>query len=76
MRYLIVGYTAKGGNAEFSSVRGYELKGSTPIPSYEEIRNGCLERANKGGYNFNFFSINFMQFVDEVDYNSFMEVTD
>ena len=76
MRFLVIGYTAKGGVREFSSTQGYKLTGNTTVPSYTEIRKGCLEWANKEGDNFDFFSIKFMNFLEEADYNSFMEVTD
>jgi hypothetical protein len=74
MRFLLVGYTAKDGAKEFTSVRGYKLNLDNPIPSHSVIRNDCLSWANSDGESFSYMQINFMQFVGEEDYNSFMEL--
>ena len=72
-RYLIVGYTAKNGNKEFTSVKGYKCDSGEPIPSYAKIRTDCLHWANVNGGNFKFFKMEFMQFVGEDDFNSFFD---
>lgn len=74
MRFLVIGYVAKEGGREFSSVKGYKLTLDDPVPSYHEIRRSCLEWANSDGDNFAYFSITFMQFMSEIDYNSFMAI--
>ena len=70
-RYLIIGYTAKGGSKEYASIKGYKLDRGQSVPSHDKIRSDCLKWVNNEGDNFNFFRINFMQFVDEADYKSF-----
>jgi len=71
-RFLIVGYTAKGRGMEFSSIKGYKLKPEKAIPPHETMREDCLGWANRDDDIFSYFQINFMNFVDESDYNSFM----
>lgn len=73
-RHLIVGYTTKDGGREFTTVKGYILSEGSACPSYLDIRKDCLEWANSDGESFNYCQINFMQFVDKVDYNSFFDI--
>jgi hypothetical protein len=74
MRHLLIGYTTKDGGKEFTSVKGYDLPLDTPVPSHAKIRKDCIDWANSNGEDFKYFQINFMQFVNESDYQSFMEV--
>lgn len=73
-RYIAIGFTAKDGGREFTSIKGYTLKNGEPIPSYVDIRKNCLEWANRDGDSFTYCQVNFMQFFDEHDYNSFMDI--
>lgn len=73
-RYLVIGYEVKDGPKEFTSIRGYALKIGEHIPTHKKIRRDCLDWANKYGDSFSYFKINFMQFMGEDDYNSFMEI--
>ena len=70
-RFLVVGYTAKLGSKEFSSIKGYILDDGEPIPSHSKIRADSLLWASRDGDGFSYFHINFMTFMDEKDYNSF-----
>ena len=67
-RYLVVGYTAKDGGMEFTSVQGYVLACDEACPCHCKIRSDCLSFANRDGHSFLFLQINFMS---EADYNAF-----
>lgn len=73
-RYLLVGYTTKCGSKEFTTVKGYFMPKGSAVPSYAEIRKDCLDWVNKDGESFDYCQINFMQFVEEIDYNSFFGI--
>lgn len=75
MRHVIIGYIAKEANKEFSSLKGYILADGRPLPSYRRIREEILDFANEDGGNFSHVQINFINFVSEADYNSFMGVS-
>ena len=75
-RYLIVGYTTKDGAREFTSVKGYVIHAELACPSYPDIRKDSLDWANRDGEKFDYFQINFMQFVGEFDYKSFFGIKD
>ena len=70
-RYLVVGYTAKDGGMEFTSVQGYVLACDEACPCHWKIRSDCLSFANRDGHSFLFLQINFMAFMSEADYNAF-----
>lgn len=70
-RYLVVGYTAKDGIKEFSSVQGYVIGCDSTCPSHAKIRSDCLEFANRDGHSFAYLQVNFMTFMSEADYNAF-----
>ena len=73
-RYLLVGYMAKEGNRESTAVKGYIIPENSACKSYLEITKDCLDWANKDGDYFSYCQINFMQFVEEIDYNSFFGI--
>ncbi|MGL4752827.1 MAG: hypothetical protein ACRCXB_10530 [Aeromonadaceae bacterium] len=73
-RYLVIGFTAKGGPSEFTSIKGYVLDDGDACPSYESIRKDSLMHANSDGGNFSFFQMNFMNFMSEADYKSLFGV--
>tara|TARA_R110002020_G_C15943857_1_gene744938 strand:- start:57 stop:287 length:231 start_codon:yes stop_codon:yes gene_type:complete len=73
-RCIAIGFTAKDGVREFASVKGYKMTEGEAIPSYVDIRKHCLEWSNRDGDQFEYCQINFMQFLDEVDYDSLMGI--
>lgn len=73
-RYLVVGYTAKDGVKEFSSVQGYVIGCDSVCPSHDRIRSDCLAFANKDGHSFAYLQVNFMTFMSEGDYNAYFRV--
>lgn len=76
-RFLLIGYIAKDGRKELSSLHGWKLTGEQPIPSFSMMRASCLEWANQDGGTFDYFSIQWMKFVEnEADYNSLLELND
>ncbi len=74
MRYVVIGYSCKGGAKEFTSVKGYILDATESMPCHEKIRRDCLGWANRDGDDFVFFQINFITFLEKRDYNSFIGV--
>ncbi|AUR89801.1 hypothetical protein NVP1132O_65 [Vibrio phage 1.132.O._10N.222.49.F8] len=74
MRYVVFGYTTKSGPKEFTSAIGYDLHDGEPIPSHSKVREKALCFANKYGYQFEYFQINFIKFLNESDFKSFMEI--
>ena len=74
-RYLVIGFTAKCGPSEFTSIHGYVLDDGEPCPAHVKIRKDCLGHANSGGGNFTCFQINFMNFMCEEDYKSLFGVS-
>lgn len=75
IRYLVIGFTAKGGPSEFTSIYGYILDDGEPCPAHVKIRKDCLSHANSDGANFTYFQINFMNFMTEGDYKSLFGVS-
>ena len=75
-RYLVVGYTAKDGVKEFSSVQGHVIGCDSTCPGYEKLRSDCPEFANRGGNSFAYLQINFMTFMCEEDYNAYFCVNE
>ena len=73
MKYVVIGYTAKDGVKEFSSLRGYVL-GANPLPSFGVIRKACLDFANESGGNFKYIQVNFIQYLDKDDYFSLVDI--
>ena len=74
MRFFLIGYVAKSGATEFSSIRGEVVSDGESLRSYSEIRESCLDFANgNSSVVFDYIQINFITQVDECDYNSFME---
>lgn len=75
MRYLIVGYTAQGFGKEWTGNNGFIIYEGAPIPSWEEMKKSSLDWVKENiGEGFETFKINFMQFLDKADFNSFMQV--
>lgn len=72
MKCLVIGFTAKDGNSEFTSIKGYKLKDHELVPPHTKVRADCLLWANNEGGNFSYLQINFMNVFNEKDYNSFM----
>ncbi len=74
MRFFLIGYVAKSGATELSSIRGEVVNDGDSLRSYSEIRESCLDFANRDSpVVFDYIQINFITQVDECDYNSFME---
>ena len=75
MRYLVIGYTAKKGAIECSDLLHLTIGETRNIPPYKSIEKECLNRVKeKYGFDAELFRINFMQFMEKGDFESFIGV--
>lgn len=76
IKFLIVGFTLKAGLIDGGGVNGYHYDDSSDaMPSYDKIKSDCLKAANNNSIDrkYDYFKIDFMQFVSKEDYYSFFE---